>query len=134
MRLPQTVYALIFLLLLTLLAACQSAPTPLTIPPKVEGGWRQESAEALDTSKRPEWMERLGVKDARLVRYTGPTDVQVMWFQMSSSAAALECTQLWKRSPAQSVMMKENYFLVLESNHPNRETLMDFSRGLERAL
>jgi hypothetical protein len=104
------------------------------MPDRTEGGWKKESSGALDASKRPEWMERLGVRDAQSIQYSGPIDVEVYLFQLSSSAAALECTQLWKKAPGSSVMMKENYFLVLRTQHPNREMLMDFSRALEKAL
>jgi hypothetical protein len=116
------------------LLGCAGATVTLELPKTVEGGWKQQSAEALDASKKPEWMQRLGVKDAQLAKFAGPTDVEVLWFQMNSSAAALECMQLWKKAPTQTVMMKDNYFVVFESNHPNREALMDFSRGFERAL
>lgn len=117
-----------------LLFGCASAPKEIALPSKTEGGWKQDSVAAMDASKKPEWMERLGVQDAKTAKYSGPIDVEVHQFRLSSSAAALECTQLWKKVPSESVMMKENYFFVLRTEHPNREMLMDFSRALEKAL
>jgi hypothetical protein len=129
MRLLVTVLAVIFLLL-----SCSSQPKVLSLPLLTEGGWKQKSSGPLDPSKRPEWMERLGLKDARQAQYSGPIDLEVFLFQMSSSAAALECTQLWKKSPSDSVMMKDNYFFVFRTEHPNREMLMDFTRAFEKTL
>lgn len=117
-----------------LLGSCASAPKEIALPARTEGGWKQESVGAMDASKKPEWMERLGVQDAKSAKYSGPIDVEVFQFRLSTSAAALECTQLWKKVPSESVMMKENYFFVLRTEHPNREMLMDFSRALEKAL
>ncbi len=129
MRLALTAVFLLFLLL-----SCASTPKVLSLPLSTEGGWKQKSLGPLDPSKRPEWMERLGVKAAQQAHYAGPIDVEVFLFQMSSSAAALECTQLWKKVPSESVMMKESYFVVFRSDHPNREMLMDFTRAFDKTL
>ncbi len=125
---------LLTLAFILLFSSCQSAVRPLELPAATEGGWRRSSLEALDASKKPEWMARLGVKDSKRATFTGPIDVEVDFYEMSSSAAALECSQLWKKLPAETFVMRDNYFLVIRSQHPNRESLMDFSRGLEKAL
>lgn len=124
--------SLLFALLL--LTGCATAPKEIALPAKTEGGWKLEGISNMDASKKPEWMERLGVQEAKTAKYSGPIDVEVHLFRLSSSAAALECTQLWKKVPSESVMMKENYFFVLRTEHPNREMLMDFSRALEKAI
>lgn len=117
-----------------LFCACQSAVKPLEIPAATEGGWKRTGLDALDASKKPEWMTRLGVKDAKRATFSGPIDVETDLYEMGSSAAALECTQLWKRVPSESLLMRDNYFIVIRSQHPNREMLMDFSRALEKEI
>lgn len=123
--------SLIFLLSLL---SCSSAPQPLKIPLATEGGWKQASNGPVDASRQPEWLSRLGLQQSRSVKYSGSIDVEADIYELKSSASALECMQLWKRSPAESVLLKGNLFIVLRSNHPNREMLMDFSRALEKAL
>lgn len=119
--------------LLTLLS-CTSTPQQLKIPLATEGGWKQSANGPVDASRQPEWLSRLGLKQSRSVKYSGSIDVEADIYELNNSASALECMQLWKRSPAQSVLLKGNLFIVLRSNHPNREMLMDFSRALEKAL
>jgi hypothetical protein len=124
----------LFLNLVLLSFSCQSTRPQIQLAAKVEGGWNRQVQEPLDPSKRPEWMERLGVQSAQRALYTGPIDVEVFFFELKSSASALECLQLWKKNPSESVMMKDRYFLVNRTQHPNREMLMDFSRALEKGL
>ena len=61
-------------------------------------------------------------------------DVQADIYELRSDAAALECTQLWKRSEGESPFIKRNLFVVIRASHPDREMLMDFSRALDKAL
>lgn len=116
------------------LASCQSESRPFAIPQMLEGGWRQASVSATVPSRQPEWMSRLGISKASTVRYDGSVEAEVDIYELRSSAAALECMQLWKRSPGESFLMKRNLFVVIRSTHPNREMVMDFSRALEKAL
>ncbi|WP_155121433.1 hypothetical protein [Bryobacter aggregatus] len=103
----------------------------LEIPKSVAGGWTLTTSEE---TAAPEWMQRLGLKQARRARYAGPIDVEADIFELRSDAAALECTQLWKRAPGDSPSMKRNLFIVVRSPHPQRELVMDFSRALENSL
>lgn len=125
---------LISLFFLFSLLSCSTANKPLAIPSATEGGWKQTSNEPVDASRKPEWLSRLGLKESRSVKYSGNIDIQADFYELNSDASALECMQLWKRAPAESVLLKGNLFIVLRSNHPNREMLMDFSRALEKAL
>jgi len=122
------------LIFLISLISCGGAPKALTIPDATEGGWKQALNEPLDASRKPEWLSRMGLKEARSVKYSGNIDVEADFYELGNDASALECMQLWKRAPAESVLLKRNLFIVLRSNHPNREMLMDFSRALEKAL
>jgi hypothetical protein len=124
MRLLITVLALI-------LSSCTSENKPFQAPPGLEGGWKL--ANAAPTSS-PEWMQRLGIKQAIKANYTGTIDATADIYELRSDAAALECIQLWKNVKAEDRFYKRNLFVVVRSPHPNREMLMDFSRAIQKAL
>lgn len=118
-------------LLLCSLLSCSKESTALTIPPATEGGWKLSSTTQIES---PDWMNRLGIRSAQKARYAGPMDVEADIYELRSDAAALECTQLWKRAEGDSPFIKRNLFIVVRSSHPNREMMMDFSRALDKAL
>lgn len=126
--------AALTLILLFLLTGCQSAETPFQVPTALPGGWTQVSIAPTDAARKPEWMARLGITQARTVRYNGSIEADADIYELRSNAAALECMQLWKRTPGETFLMKRNLFVVIRSAHPNREMVMDFSRALEKAL
>ncbi len=124
MRFIITVLALI-------LSSCSTENKPFEAPPGLEGGWKLASV-APTTS--PEWMQRLGIKQAIQANYTGTIDATADIYELRSDAAALECIQLWKNVKSEDRFYKRNLFVVVRSPHPNREMLMDFSRSLQKTL
>ncbi len=122
---------LIITLLALILSSCTSENKPLAAPQGLEGGWKLASA-APNTS--PEWMQRLGLKQAIKANYTGTIDATADIYEFRSDAAALECIQLWKNVKSEDRFYKRNIFVVVRSAHPNREMLMDFSRAIQKAL
>ena len=122
---------LIITLLALILSSCTSENKPLAAPQGLEGGW-QLSNSAPTTS--PEWMQRLGLKQAIQANYTGTIDATADIYELRSDAAALECIQLWKNVKSEDRFYKRNLFVVVRSPHPNREMLMDFSRAIQKAL
>lgn len=124
MRLLITVLALI-------LSSCSTENKPFQPPQGVEGGWKLISSAP---TQGPEWMQRLGVKQAFTASYAGPVDTVTEFYELKSDAAALECMQLWRGEKSESRFYKRNLFVVLRSSHPNREMLMDFSRAIQKTL
>ncbi len=122
------------LTLILIFASCEGPQKDLAVPPATEGGWTLQSSVGMEAARRPDWMLRLGLKQAKTARYAGPIDIEADIYELRSDAAALECTQLWKRAPGDSPFIKRNLFIVLRTTHPNREMMMDFSRALEKAL
>ncbi len=113
------------------LFSCAKESVAFAPPALTEGGWKLGSKTDLQA---PDWMQRLGLKQAVQARYAGPIEVHADIYELRSEAAALECSQLWKRVPGDWPLIKRNLFIVIRSPHPNREMLMDFSRALEKAL
>lgn len=122
---------LIITLFILVLSSCTQENKTFEPPQGTEGGWKLVSSSAIQA---PEWMTRLGLKQARQARYAGPIDTQADIYELRSDAAALECIQLWKNVPAEDRFYKRNLFVVVRSVHPNREMLMDFSRAISKAL
>lgn len=125
---------ILILLTALLFASCEKPLQELSVPVATEGGWTLASVADVNPARKPEWMQRLGVKQAKTARYAGPIDIEADIYELRSDAAALECTQLWKRAPGDSPFIKRNLFAVVRTSHPNREMLMDFIRALEKAL
>ncbi len=124
----------LILLVVLIFGSCETAMKELAVPAGAEGGWTLQSSAAMEAARRPEWMQRLGLKQAKTARYAGPIEMEADIYELRSDAAALECTQLWKRAPGDWQFIRRNLFVVLRSKHPNREMMMDFSRALEKAL
>ena len=122
---------LLITLLVLILSSCSTENKPFQAPPGTEGGWKLTTS---TPTEAPEWMTRLGIKQAVKARYAGPIDAEADIFELRSDAAALECIQLWKNVKAEDRFYKRNLFVVVRSPHPNREMLMDFSRAIQKAL
>jgi hypothetical protein len=116
------------------LVSCTQESKPFSVPPATEGGWKLTSTGETPGEFRPEWMDRMGRKKSQTAVYAGPIDVSADFHEMSSDASALECTQVWRRAPGQACFHLRNLFIVIRSNHPNKEMTMDFSRALQKAL
>lgn len=117
--------------LLLLLTACSTPPKAFAPPQGTEGGWKLAATEALTP---PEWMPKLGVKQALRLSYSGPIDATADVFEMASGTAAFECMQKWRATPGEDRFYRGSLFVVVRSTHPNREMMMDFSRALQKAL
>ena len=113
------------------LFSCTKETVAFAPPAATEGGWKLNSTEV---AQAPDWMQRLGLKQAVKARYAGPIEVEADIYELRSDASAFECSQLWKRATGDWPFQHRNLFIVIRSPHPNREMLMDFSRALEKAL
>ena len=113
------------------LFSCTKETVVFAPPALTEGGWKLTSTGA---ALSPDWMQRLGLKQAVKARYAGPIEVEADIYELRSDASAFECSQLWKRATGDWPFQHRNLFIVIRSPHPNREMLMDFSRALEKAL
>lgn len=113
------------------LFSCTQETIAFAPPAATEGGWKLIGTAEVQA---PEWMQRLGLKQAKKARYSGPIEIEADIYELRSDAAAFECAQKWKRLAGDWPLHKRNLFIVIRSPHPNREMLMDFSRALEKAL
>lgn len=113
------------------LFSCTKETVAFAPPAATEGGWKLNST---GVAQAPDWMQRLGLKQAVKARYAGPIEVEADIYELRSDASAFECSQLWKRATGDWPFQHRNLFIVIRSPHPNREMLMDFSRALEKAL
>lgn len=124
----------VILMLVLIFASCESRLKDLSVPAGTDGGWTLQSNVEMDGARRPDWMRRLGLKQARTASYAGPIEIEADIYELRSDAATLECTQLWKHVPGDWQFIRRNLFVILRTSHPNREMMMDFSRALEKAL
>lgn len=113
------------------LCGCASEPKAFVVPAGTEGGWKLAGQEEFAA---PDWMKTLGIKRAVRARYGGPIDTVVDFHEMGSETAAFECAQKYQIKKTEDRFYKANLFVVVRSEHPNREMLMDFSRALQKGL
>jgi hypothetical protein len=97
------------------LASCDvgkpSAPAPL---PKSAGEWTL--SEEKPFSDYPRILATLGVVDARVADYTGPSPVTVRVFRMKSSTVAFEALQKWKPEKGVMHFYRAEYFVLAETS------------------
>jgi len=121
---------LLTLILLTF-CSCTQSTQAFSPPPKIEGGWTLAASNSNDA---PEWMGRLGLKQALRLQYSGPIDAVADIFEFNADTSAFESTQRWRKVNGEDQFYKRNLFVVIRSSHPNREMMMDFSRSLQKSL
>jgi hypothetical protein len=110
---------------------CGGAAGPFVAPEAVEGGWKMSGKEGFEAE---DWLKILKIRQAVRVRYEGPTDVEVEFYEMPGETAAFECLQKYRAKGKEDRFYKRNVFVVVRSGHPNREMMMDFSRALQKGL
>ena len=102
----------IFLLFFT---ACgtdkPSAPAPL---PKAAGEWTLTEERPL--AEYPQVLSTLGVVDARVATYKGPSPVSMRVFRMKSGTVAFEALQRWKPEKGVMHFYREAYFILAETS------------------
>ncbi|MBM3762449.1 MAG: hypothetical protein FJW36_19650 [Acidobacteria bacterium] len=118
-------------LVFLILSACTTEKKPFELPKQTEGGWKLTASQPFQAA---EWITRLGMKNATRASYTGPINTEVYFYELKSESAALECMQRWRTNPGESHFFKGDLFVVIRSDHPNRETKADFTRALQKLL
>ncbi len=110
---------------------CAGEKKAFVAPEAVEGGWKASGKEEFTAE---DWMQMLKIRRAVRVRYAGPTDIEVEFHEMPGETAAFECLQKYRAKGKEDRFYKGNLFVVVRSEHPNREMMMDFSRALQKGL
>jgi hypothetical protein len=127
----------IWLLLVPGFAACRRKPptadallpATLSSPP-----WkRTQLREPLLDSLPPE-MPRASVRRVVEADYSGPASAQVTLFDLVSSAAALDLAQKWRPTPDTVFFYKGNYFVLVQWQNFDRQSLTGLIRALEQHL
>lgn len=116
-----------------ILASCSQENKPFAVPLGTEGGWKLASNAPLAATP-PEFMRPIGLKQAVEARYSGPIDVVANIYEFKAESSAFEAMQKWRAVKGEDQFYKRNLFVVLRSEHPNKEMLMDFSRALQKAF
>lgn len=117
------------LCVVALLSAC-AAPPRLTMPPAIEGGWTL-AGEASATA--PDEIAKLGVTAAKTYRYTGPVEVNVAVYEMTSDTVAFEAFQKLRVPPNGMPFYKKRWLVVPTTSQP-APGLAGFARALQASL
>ncbi len=100
--------------LLVLLTACGSAkPEAAVALPATAGEWKLTQEQAL--TDYPPVLATLGVVDARVAKYDGPSPVTVRIFRMKSSTVAFEALQKWQPQKGVMHFYRKAYFILAET-------------------
>jgi hypothetical protein len=107
---------LIALSMFAILTACssQTPASPVALP-KAAGDWKLVQEQALMQADFPPVLATLGVIDARMAKYEGPSPVTLRIFRMKSSTVAFEALQKWQPEKGVMHFYRNAYFLLAET-------------------
>ena len=105
-----------WLLLFAFLSSCGSGnpASPIALP-AAAGEWTLAKEQPLRAEEYPQVLATLGVVDARVAQYSGPSAVTVRVFRMKSSTVAFEALQKWKPEKGIMHFYRGAYFLLAET-------------------
>ena len=98
------------------LAACGASKIEMPVAlPASAGAWARVAEQGLSPAEYPPVLATLGVVDARLVKYEGPSQVTVRVYRMKSPAVAFEALQKWKPEKGIMHFYRNAYFILAET-------------------
>ena len=83
--------------------------------PKEVGAWTLTGEQAVRVEDYPQVLATLGVVDARLASYSGPSPVTIRVFRMKSATVAFEGLQKWQPEKGVMHFYREAYFILAET-------------------
>ena len=105
-----------WLVLFALLTSCGNGKpgAPIALP-AAAGEWTLAKEQPLRAEEYPQVLATLGVVDARIAQYSGPSPVTVRVFRMKSSTVAFEALQKWKPEKGIMHFYRGAYFILAET-------------------
>ncbi|MFN3323927.1 MAG: hypothetical protein ACK5AZ_10560 [Bryobacteraceae bacterium] len=119
---------------LLMAAGCRREEPRLLLPEAVGGEWTLAESEPVAAEEAPETIRALGLREAARGRYTGPEEIGVTVYRMSTGAGAFEALQKHRPEEGKLAFYEGVYFVIAESPQAGRERLTTFSRAFGRAL
>jgi hypothetical protein len=87
---------------------------PLAMP-RAAGTWTLGQETPMNAAEYPQVLATLGIVDARVATYSGPSPVIVRVFRMRSSTVAFEALQKWKPEKGVMHFYRGAYFILAET-------------------
>lgn len=107
---------LAWLVLLASQTSCDRGGTaaPVAMPPAA-GAWTLAKEQPMAAEEYPQVLAALGIVDARVAQYSGPSLVTVRVFRMKSPTVAFESLQKWKPEKGMMHFYRGAYFILAET-------------------
>ena len=119
-----------------LLAGCGKPGGRQNLLPETVGSqWRRASLGGITTSGLQPPLTASTVKRGQSAQYDGPGKVDVMLYELSSSAAALDAVQRWRAEANSIFFYRDEFFVVVHYDAAaDRQALNAFVRDLSQHL
>ena len=115
------------------LAACRRAPDPMPdIFTAMAGAWHRTSLRELAPSSPPDAVPPAAIERIRTASYEGPGKLDARVYQLTSPAVALDVVQRWRPVPGTVFFYSGRFFVLIQWQTADRQSLQEFVGALER--